>query len=81
MSESSQDKRTFFVTSVTNGRRALLQSERSARMFIAVLRHYQGQGRFLIHEFVVMPDHFHLILTPAEGTSLEKAMQYLGRVS
>src|SRR5262249_50051421 len=29
------------------------------------------------HEFVVMPDHFHLILTPAPEVSLEKALQYI----
>ena len=30
-----------------------------------------------IHAFVLMPDHIHLILTPAPDVSLEKAMQFL----
>ena len=30
---------------------------------------------FLLHEFVAMPNHFHLLLTPGETTSLEKAVQ------
>ena len=72
-----QEIRTFFVTSVTDGRRLVLGSERSARLFIAVLQNYRAQGRFLLHEFVVMPDHFHLIITPAEDIALEKAMQYI----
>ena len=29
------------------------------------------------HEFVVMPDHFHLIISPAEQIPLEKAVQYI----
>lgn len=33
-----------------------------------------GFRRYLLHEFVVMPDHFHLILTPT-GITLERAMQ------
>jgi putative transposase len=29
----------------------------------------------LLHEFVIMPDHFHLLITPSE--SLERAMQLI----
>ena len=46
------DSRTFFVTSKTNGGRALLQSERMAALFIDVLRSYVFGGRFKIHDFV-----------------------------
>ena len=35
------------------------------------------KGRFFVHEFVIMPDHFHLLITPAENVSLEKAVQYV----
>jgi putative transposase len=72
-----QEIRTFFVTSVVNGRRCLLQSERSARLFMEVLQFYRAQSRYLLHEFVVMPDHIHLILTPAPDIALEKAVQYI----
>ena len=30
-----------------------------------------------MHEFVIMPNHLHTILTPAPKVSLEKAMQYI----
>jgi putative transposase len=30
-----------------------------------------------LHEFVVMPNHLHLILTPASSTSLEKPIQLI----
>jgi putative transposase len=30
-----------------------------------------------IHAFVLMPDHLHMLLTPAPDVSLEKAMQFL----
>ena len=55
--------RTFFVTSSIAGKQRLLQSDRSARLFIDVLYHYQAQGRYRLHEFVVMPDHFHVLIT------------------
>jgi len=38
---------------------------------------YRLQGKFFLHAFVIMPDHFHLILTPAPDVSLEKAMQFI----
>jgi putative transposase len=37
-----------------------------------VLQHYRGDS-YLLHAYVVMPDHFHIIITPRE--SLERAMQ------
>jgi putative transposase len=29
----------------------------------------------MLHAFVVMPDHFHIILTPSEGVTLERCVQ------
>ena len=69
--------RTFFVTSSTSGKRSLLQSERSARLFIAVLYEYRSQGKFRIHEFVVMPDHFHALLTLPAQMTIERAVQFI----
>jgi putative transposase len=42
-----------------------------------VLYSYRAQGRFLLHEFVIMPNHFHLLLTPAADVSLEEALQFI----
>jgi len=38
---------------------------------------YRGQGKFLLHAFVIMPEHFHALITPAPDVSLEKAMQFI----
>jgi len=48
-----------------------------ARLFLDTLTRYRSEGRFLLHEFVLMPDHFHLLLTPAHDVSLEKALQFV----
>jgi putative transposase len=53
----------------------ILQSDRIAGLFVDVLLHYRQQQKYLLHEFVVMPDHFHLLITPQE--SLERAMQLI----
>ena len=65
------------MTSVADGRRALLQSERMATLLIDVMRENRKKGHFQIHEFVVMPNHLHLLITPAHKVSLEKAIQFI----
>jgi putative transposase len=62
------------VTSETWGRRDLFRNERWACLLIDTLYHYRGSA-YLLHEFVIMPDHFHILLTPM--TSLEKAVQFI----
>jgi putative transposase len=68
-------ERTFFLTSSTSGKRGLLQSARAACLLIDVLYHYCQQGKYLLHEFVVMPDHFHVLITLRAEMTMEKAAQ------
>ena len=69
--------RTFFITSVTAQRRPLFRSAPTANLFLETLLEYRAQGKYLLHESVVMPDHFHAILTPSEEVSLERAVQLI----
>jgi putative transposase len=72
-----QEIRTFFVTTNTANRRRLFQVESNAELLLGTFREDRNKGRYLLHAFVLMPDHVHLLLTPAETVSLEKAMQYI----
>jgi putative transposase len=65
---------TYFVTANVLEKRSLFQVEKIARLFIEIMFAHRSKKKFLLHEFVVMPDHFHLILTPT-GITLERAMQ------
>jgi len=69
--------RTFFVTSSIAAKRNLLQSDRSAKLFIDVLYHYRSQHKYLLHAFVVMPNHFHVLLTVGREISIERAVQFI----
>ena len=41
-----------------------------------------AQGKFEVHDFVVMPDHVHVLLTVHGNNTIEKAMQLIkGRYS
>ena len=72
-----KNARAFFVTSVTWERRKLFQSERMSRLFLETLYAYRGRTSFLLHEFALMPDHFHLLLSVPTGTTLEKIVQFV----
>jgi putative transposase len=72
-----QEVRTFFVSATAWGRRSIFQTERMARLLLDVLRENREKKRFELYEFVVMPNHFHVLLTPAAETSLEKCVQYI----
>ncbi len=72
----------FFATTKASMGRRLLQSEGNARLLIDVLRSLVSERKFKLHDFVVMPDHLHLLLTVEDGMTIEKAMQLVkGRFS
>ena len=67
---------TYFVTANVLERKCLFHVEKIARLFIEVLLDYRARKKYLLHEFVVMPDHIHLIITPT-GITLERSMQFI----
>jgi putative transposase len=71
---ATNNQQSYMVTSSTWERRALFRNERWAKLLIDTLFHYRGSA-YLLHEFVIMPDHIHVLLTPL--TSLEKAVQFI----
>jgi putative transposase len=75
-------RRVFFATTKTSMGRRLLQSERNAGLLINVLRSLVAEHRFHLHDFVIMPDHIHLLFEVGRDMTVEKAMQLIkGRFS
>lgn len=66
---------TYFITACTYQKQAILQSERNANLLIETLFGYRDRSYFQVHEFVIMPDHVHALITPKE--SIERAMSIL----
>ena len=66
---------TYFITASAYMKQNLLQSERMANLFLELLCSYRKQQKYFLHEFVVMPNHFHLLVTPI--VTLERAMQFI----
>jgi putative transposase len=72
-----ESQRTFFVTTVTWQRLPIFRVQARARLLIDVLLDYREQRKYLLHEFIVMPDHVHVLLTPSSGISVERAVQFI----
>jgi REP element-mobilizing transposase RayT len=68
---------TYFVTFSTWQRRRLFVVQSYVRLFLKAMYGYKRQGKFQLHSFVLMPEHVHLLLTPASDVTLERAVQLI----
>jgi putative transposase len=46
-------------------------------LLIDVLRSYVAHGKFQLHDFVVMPNHLHLLVTVRGTLTIERATQFI----
>jgi putative transposase len=70
---ATNNAQTYFVTAKTWESRALFRAEPWARLFFQNLLAHKDS--YLLHEFVLMPDHFHLLLSPS--IPLERTAQFV----
>src|SRR5260370_18056414 len=68
---------TYFVTTKAWQNTSVFQVHEVAEILIRKLLEYRSKGNYCLHEFFLMPDHLHLLLTPTASTTLEKAMQLI----
>ncbi|MGO9367752.1 MAG: REP-associated tyrosine transposase [Terriglobales bacterium] len=68
---------TYFLTFCTWHHRRLFVVENYARLLLKTLHHYRREGRYALHDLVLMPDHVHLLLTPAQDVTIERAVQLI----
>ena len=55
----------------------MLQTDPMADLFADVLRCYIREGKFKVHDFVVMRNHVHLLITIGDDMTIEKAIQLI----
>jgi|SRR5581483_4616934 len=73
---SAMGGETCFVTSSTDGRERYFIYSKYTELFIDTLYRYRSQGKDKVHSFVVMPEHFHALITPV-GITIERAGQLI----
>ena len=68
---------TYFVTTNTWQRRAVFRKPEWADIVERKVFEHRERGEYLVHRYVIMPDHLHVILTPGCSTTLERAAQLI----
>ena len=66
---------TYAITTIAHQRHQVFQVSANADLLIATLYRYRDQSKFLLHGFAIMPEHIHVLLTPAE--TIERAVQLI----
>jgi len=68
---------TYFVTACAHMHRNLFQRREVAELMVATIFRYRDAGEFHLYEYVVMPDHIHLLLSLDDARPLSRAMQLI----
>jgi putative transposase len=66
--------KTYFITASAYMQQNLFQRRETADLLLATIFQYRDAGEFSLHEFVIMPNHIHLLLS-TEETHIGRAMQ------
>jgi REP-associated tyrosine transposase len=68
---------TYFVTTKAWQNISVFQVKEVSDIVVAKLLEYREKKNYLLHEFVLMPNHLHVLLTPVDSVTLEKVMQLI----
>jgi len=67
--------KTYFITASAYMHQNLFQRTETADLLVTTLFGYRDRGEFLLHEFVVMPNHIHLLISVDDDHAVGRAMQ------
>jgi len=65
------------VTTDTWQKHPLFINSIVAKLVVEQIVSCRDRGFYKLHALVLMPDHLHVLLTPGETTTVEKAMQMI----
>jgi putative transposase len=67
----------YHVTSRTNDKIPAFKDERSRKIMLFTLKNAKKKYGFRLHNFCIMPNHIHLLISPNKGTNLSRIMQWI----
>ena len=62
-----------------NNRQAIFVSDADRRLLLSLWAEYADKFQVAVHAYVLMSNHFHLLVTPGTETGLPQMMQAVGR--
>jgi putative transposase len=68
---------THFITAPTFHRKRVFQNELFGEVLTEALMRWRHEQALLLHDYVIMPDHVHLLITVQDKTDVTAAVQSL----
>jgi len=68
---------TYHVTSRTNAKSLAFSEKLGRKIMLLMLRDAKEKYGFTLHNFCVMPNHIHLLITPEAGSDLSRILQWI----
>jgi putative transposase len=68
---------TYFITICAHMHQNLFQRTEVAQLMVATLFKYRDAEEFELHEYVIMPDHIHVLLSLRDEQKLSRAIQLI----
>lgn len=68
---------TYFITACAHMQQNLFQRDQVAELMVATFLKYRDAGEFELHEYVVMPNHIHLLISIADEQKLGRVIQLI----
>ena len=69
--------KTYYITASAYMHQNLFQSAQTTELLMHTIFRYRDAGKFLVHEFVIMPNHIHLLLSVDDSCHLGRAVQFI----
>ncbi len=69
--------KTYFITASAYMHQNLFQRTETADLLLATIVRNRDKGEFLLHEFVIMPNHMHLLLSVDDDHAVGRAIQMI----
>ncbi len=66
-----------YVTVVILRRQRIFSDPSIIMLFLDVLKEQRERYKFLIHEYVVMQDHYHAVITPPKRYTISSTLQHI----
>ena len=69
--------KTFYITASAYMHQNLFQQTETAELLLTTLFRYRDASEFLLHEFVIMPNHVHVLFSVRDGYPVGRAVQLI----
>ena len=69
--------KTYFITASAYMHENLFQRTETAELMLTAVFRYRDAGEFLVHEFVIMPNHIHLLPSVRDDHAVGRAVQMI----